>query len=203
MTTLPEFQHSTRTHRCSVGFIHDTPNYWLSSHHESLSHEQECPSSFPCFLPTCNTFIFMYTSNCITLPLGQTTDNLKGSSLPSQAADLEAQSLPFLNHRHSSPATQKGDPRERLQLSWALGGECEGHKLPEPPSTLVSQVLRFLQRTQGRCGDQSSKGATKPPREKKLFCLHKIELNRSGQICTLKNAIICISTTLRRNKKYI
>lgn len=103
-----------------------------------------------------------------------TTDNLKGSSLPHQVSDQgnTAQSLLFLSHRHCSPAAQKADPRERWQLSWALGGECEGHELPEPPSTLVSQVFRLLQRTQRCCGDQNPKGATNPSREKHLSSVY-------------------------------
>lgn len=40
------------------------------------------------------------------------------------------------------------------------------------PLPLVSQVLRLLQSTQGYSGGQSSKGATKPPKEKKLSSVY-------------------------------
>lgn len=114
------------------------------------------------FLPTCNTFIFMHTSSCITLPLGQTTDNLEDSSLPSQVSDCSEPALPqpraflscYRKGRSQGKVTVHLSLRQRMWRSWAAW------------ALLHSQVLRFLQRTQGCCGDQSSKGATKPSREK-------------------------------------
>lgn len=128
--------------------MHHTTNCWLCSHHESLSHQQERPSSFPSsFSPLQHLYFYAQTA----LPhrwLRPLTTRKATASHP-KFQTWKPLLRAFLKHRHSSPATPQAAPRARLHLSSALGAECEGHGLPEPPSTLLSQVLRLLQRTQG------------------------------------------------------
>lgn len=97
---------------------------------------------------------------------------------------LERQQPPLPNFRPGNAAQSLPQPQEflicytkgrsqgKVTSHRALGAECEGHGLPEPPSKLVSHILRLLQRTQGWYWDQSSKGATKPSREKKLSSVY-------------------------------
>lgn len=129
MITLWEFQHSTHT-AAQPGDRHTTTNYWLCSHHESLSYEQECPSSFPYSSSPPATPLFLRILQTV---LPYTWVRPQQPPLPSFRPGRHC-SEPVLKHRHSSPATQKADPRERLQLSWALSCECEGLGLPETPS---------------------------------------------------------------------
>lgn len=107
----------------------------------------------------------------------------------------------FLNHRHPSPAAQKADPRERLHPSWALGAERAAWAplhTGQPGPQASPEDTRMLGRAELKKSHQTFRG-----KKKSQFCLHKIQLNKSGQICTLKNAVMRISTTLRRIKKYI
>lgn len=145
-------QHSL-TLPLSRGTCTDTTYYWLCSHQESLSHQQEDPP----LSPHLHHLYFYAHFKLHYLTTGSDTDN-PASLRPEDTA----QSLLFLNFRHPHLLHKRHIPGK----GDSSAGQCEGHELPEPPSTLVSQVLRLLQRTQRCCGDQSSKAATKPSREK-------------------------------------
>lgn len=185
MITLWEFQHSTHT-AAQPGDMHTTTNYWLCSHHESLSYEQECPSSFPYSSSPPATPLFLRILQTV-LPYTwvRPLTTWKAAASPPKfqtwktllraCAQAQAFFTCYTKGRSQGKVTAQLSPKVWMWRPWAAWA----------PLPLVSQVLRLLQSTQGYSGGQSSKGATKPPKEKKTeFCLHKIQLNKSGQICT-------------------
>lgn len=184
MTIPPEFQHSTHTKGHSAGGHALTPLITGSAPTMRAYLINRNVPPLPHTLSPHLQHLYFYAHFKLHY---LTTDNLNGSSLPHQVSDLghTAQSLLFLSHRHCSPAAQKADPRERWQLSWALGGECEGHELPEPPPLHWSAKSSGFSR--GHKDAVETKAQKEPPilqGKKPEFCLHKIQLNKSQQFCT-------------------